>query len=115
MNSQFLYLSQRNLLPVCRARTPLIDALLAYTSKDKAPFHIPGHKRGEGSPSQLDKIVEPRMLAYDLTELPGNLPSSLHAYIQQANNLLLFIEKRQARDSYAKRILIVRSSISHFS
>ena len=28
--------------------TPLFDALLEYVDRDTVPFHVPGHKKGEG-------------------------------------------------------------------
>ena len=53
------------------ARTPIIDAIQRYKSIDKAPFHIPGHKRGAFCPEQLTKIISSDVLTNDLTELPG--------------------------------------------
>lgn len=51
--------------------TPLLDAVVERGERfQEVPFHVPGHKRGGGTPPCLG-----RMLAgaerYDLTELEG--------------------------------------------
>ena len=49
----------------------MIDAIQRFQGIDKAPFHIPGHKRGAFCPEQLTKIMSSDVFTNDLTELPG--------------------------------------------
>lgn len=51
-------------------RAPLVEALKAYTSKDMAAFHTPGHKQGRGAPADLVDLCGEQALRIDLCELP---------------------------------------------
>lgn len=51
--------------------TPLLDALQQYAQRQTTPFHIPGHKQGEGILSAFAAILGSKALKMDLTELPG--------------------------------------------
>jgi lysine decarboxylase len=53
--------------------TPLFDALINYSRQQKVPFHMPGHKQGQGIPDQFKKHI----FDIDLTELPET--DNLHA------------------------------------
>ncbi len=53
-----------------QAQTPLLDALNAAALRDRAVFHTPGHKQGQGSPHKFSQRVGFAMLQADLPELP---------------------------------------------
>jgi len=46
---------------------PIYRAIKAYTCSDPLPFHMPGHKLGNGIPDALSRHME----RLDLTEIPG--------------------------------------------
>ncbi|WP_088894192.1 aminotransferase class I/II-fold pyridoxal phosphate-dependent enzyme [Leptolyngbya ohadii] len=50
--------------------TPLLTALHEAAQRDRAVFHTPGHKQGQGSPSRLAQRVGAATLQADLPELP---------------------------------------------
>jgi arginine/lysine/ornithine decarboxylase len=50
--------------------TPVLDGLLLYRERDYAPFHMPGHKRGAGSPPRLREALG-AALDVDLPLTPG--------------------------------------------
>jgi arginine/lysine/ornithine decarboxylase len=54
-----------------QTQMPLISALQTATQWDHAPFYMPGHKRGQGSPAALVNLLGQAALAADLPELPG--------------------------------------------
>lgn len=62
------WLAQADATP---APTPLVEALLLRGSDGSAPFHIPGHKRGQGASPALLRVVGRTALSHDLTELEG--------------------------------------------
>jgi len=71
-----------------QTQTPLLSQLQECAQRDYAPFHTPGHKRGQGASSRLQSLLGSGALQADLPELPelDNLfaPSSV---IQQAQEL----------------------------
>ncbi len=62
--------SLRPLDRVSQARAPLFEAIRHYCTMDKAPFHTPGHKQGQGIPADLLELLGPMVFKADLTELP---------------------------------------------
>ncbi|HIK18365.1 MAG TPA: aminotransferase class I/II-fold pyridoxal phosphate-dependent enzyme [Leptolyngbyaceae cyanobacterium M33_DOE_097] len=71
-----------------QTQTPLLSQLQECAQRDYAPFHTPGHKRGQGASARLQSLLGTEVLRADLPELPelDNLfaPSSV---IQQAQEL----------------------------
>ncbi len=56
-----------------RAQTPLLDAVLERGDRcQEVPFHVPGHKKGSGTPPRLAPLLNGSE-RYDLTELEGGL------------------------------------------
>ncbi|MGE5613953.1 MAG: aminotransferase class I/II-fold pyridoxal phosphate-dependent enzyme [Bacillota bacterium] len=51
---------------ICNWKTPIFDAIKAYTDSNPLPFHMPGHKLGKGIPSRFKSGIE----KLDLTEIP---------------------------------------------
>ncbi len=49
---------------------PLLTALQAWADRDYAPFHMPGHKRGQGAAPALRALIGDNALRADLPELP---------------------------------------------
>jgi lysine decarboxylase len=58
---------------ICNWKTPIFDAIKAYTDSNPVPFHMPGHKLGKGIPAKFLSRIE----KLDLTELPDT--DNLHA------------------------------------
>ncbi|WP_366923205.1 aminotransferase class I/II-fold pyridoxal phosphate-dependent enzyme [Metallumcola ferriviriculae] len=52
-----------------QTRTPVFDALKQYVDQGTIPFHVPGHKQGEGLPEFTD-FVGKRVMEMDLTCMP---------------------------------------------
>jgi arginine decarboxylase len=50
---------------------PLLTALQAWADRDYAPFHMPGHKRGQGTAAALRALIGDQALRADLPELPA--------------------------------------------
>ena len=48
-------------------RTPLFDALLQYSENNTIPFHVPGHKRGQGMDEEFRNFVGYNVLSIDVT------------------------------------------------
>ncbi len=48
-------------------RTPLFDALMEYHNNDTTPFHVPGHKRGQGMVEKFRDFVGTNVLSIDVT------------------------------------------------
>jgi arginine decarboxylase len=71
-----------------QTQTPLLSALQAEADRDSAPFHTPGHKKGEGSSARLQLLISTPALRADLPELPSldNLFAP-QGVIQQAQEL----------------------------
>jgi len=57
--------------PRSSSETPLVSALLERAADGAAPFHVPGHKRGQGGGAPLLAVAGPTALRHDLTELEG--------------------------------------------
>ncbi len=53
-----------------QTQTPLLSQLQACAQRTYAPFHTPGHKRGQGAPVKLKELVGQQALQADLPELP---------------------------------------------
>lgn len=50
-------------------QTPLLDALRHCAQRPNTPFYAPGHKRGQGIPSQLSELLGVEVFRADLPEL----------------------------------------------
>lgn len=50
---------------------PIYEVLAEYVTRQKVPFHVPGHKQGRGIPDCLKNLPGPVIFSYDLTEVPG--------------------------------------------
>lgn len=50
-----------------QTKTPLFDALLEYVNNDTIPFHVPGHKKGQGMISKFKDFVGTNVLSIDVT------------------------------------------------
>ncbi len=53
-----------------QTQTPLLQALRQAARKPHAPFYAPGHKRGQGIPQPLSKLLGGAVFTADLPELP---------------------------------------------
>ncbi|PIN15442.1 Arginine decarboxylase [Handroanthus impetiginosus] len=49
---------------------PLVRTLKESIERNAAPFHFPGHMKGQAAPSTLTKLVGTKPFLYDITELP---------------------------------------------
>jgi arginine decarboxylase len=69
-------------------QSPLLSALRIWADRDDAPFHTPGHKKGEASSAAFQALIGHRALRADLPELPAldNLFAP-QGVIQQAQEL----------------------------
>lgn len=56
--------------------TPLFDALMEYVDRETVPFHVPGHKKGEGVYRQFKKFIGDNPFKIDVTVF--QLVDSLH-------------------------------------
>lgn len=56
--------------------TPLFNALMEYVNRDTIPFHVPGHKKGEGADSEFKNFIGPNPFKIDVTVF--KLVDSLH-------------------------------------
>ncbi len=56
--------------------TPLFDALLEYVDRDTVPFHVPGHKKGEGIEKSFKAYMGVNPFKIDVTVF--QLVDSLH-------------------------------------
>ncbi|SET33825.1 arginine decarboxylase [Natronincola peptidivorans] len=50
-----------------QTQTPLLDALLDYVKNDTVPFHVPGHKKGQGMVSKFKDFIGTNVMAIDVT------------------------------------------------
>ncbi len=50
-----------------QTKTPLFDALMEYVNNDTVPFHVPGHKKGQGAARMLRDFIGTNVLAIDVT------------------------------------------------
>ncbi|MEO0802818.1 MAG: aminotransferase class I/II-fold pyridoxal phosphate-dependent enzyme [Cyanobacteria bacterium J06642_2] len=72
-----------------QSRAPLFEAIRQYATIDKAPFHTPGHKQGQGIAPELLEFLGDNVFRSDLTELPE--VDNLHdpdGVIREAQELL---------------------------
>ncbi|KAF5060716.1 aminotransferase class I/II-fold pyridoxal phosphate-dependent enzyme [Proteiniclasticum sp. QWL-01] len=56
--------------------TPLFDALMEYVARDTIPFHVPGHKKGQGIDAEFKKFIGENPFKIDVTVF--KLVDSLH-------------------------------------
>jgi arginine decarboxylase len=58
-----------------QSETPLFDCFNTYANSDIIPFHVPGHKKGQGADRAMRELLGERALRFDNTSLPqtGNL------------------------------------------
>lgn len=47
--------------------TPLFDALKTYVENDTVPFHVPGHKKGEGADIEFKEFIGANAFKIDVT------------------------------------------------
>ncbi|MBE0069359.1 arginine decarboxylase, partial [Thermoanaerobacterium thermosaccharolyticum] len=47
--------------------TPLFDALMEYVNNNTIPFHVPGHKKGNGMAKKFFDFVGKNVLSMDVT------------------------------------------------
>lgn len=52
-------------------KTPLLQALIKNKKKGIIPFHMPGHKKGQGIVRTFSKVMTEDPFGLDLTEIPG--------------------------------------------
>jgi arginine decarboxylase len=50
---------------------PLLESMLDYLHDDRAPFYMPGHKRGRGIDPEFAELMGDNLFRLDLPELPG--------------------------------------------
>lgn len=50
-----------------QTKTPLFDALLEYVNNKTIPFHVPGHKKGQGMTKVFKDFVGTNVLSIDVT------------------------------------------------
>ncbi len=50
-----------------QSKTPMFDALMEYHNNDTIPFHVPGHKRGQGMVNKFKDFVGTNILSIDVT------------------------------------------------
>lgn len=56
--------------------TPLFDALMEYVNRDTVPFHVPGHKKGQGVDKEFKEFIGENPFKIDVTVF--KLVDSLH-------------------------------------
>ncbi|MDF2504118.1 aminotransferase class I/II-fold pyridoxal phosphate-dependent enzyme [Clostridium sp.] len=56
--------------------TPLFNALMEYVDRDTIPFHVPGHKKGQGVDEEFKKFIGENPFKIDVTVF--KLVDSLH-------------------------------------
>ncbi len=50
-----------------QTQTPLFDALKEYVDNNTIPFHVPGHKKGQGMDNKFKNFVGTNVLSIDVT------------------------------------------------
>lgn len=51
-------------------QTPLFTQLLSYSQQNPFPFHIPGHKKGQGMDEEFRRFLGEQVLSTDLINIP---------------------------------------------
>lgn len=59
-----------------QTKTPIFDSLMEYVNRETIPFHVPGHKKGDGMDSKFKDFVGTNVLSIDVTVF--KLVDSLH-------------------------------------
>jgi len=57
----------KNLYQLDQSKTPLFDALMEYVKNNTIPFHVPGHKKGQGMWNDFKNFVGTNVLSMDVT------------------------------------------------
>ncbi len=50
-----------------QTQTPLFDALMEYVDNNTIPFHVPGHKKGQGMSNKFKEFTGTNVLSIDVT------------------------------------------------
>ena len=50
-----------------QTKTPIFDSLMNYVNNDTIPFHVPGHKKGIGIPSEFREFIGENPFKIDVT------------------------------------------------
>jgi arginine decarboxylase len=50
-----------------QTKTPLFDALMEYVNNNTIPFHVPGHKKGQGMDNKFKNFIGTNVLSMDVT------------------------------------------------
>jgi lysine decarboxylase len=50
-----------------QTKTPLFDALMEYVDNNTIPFHVPGHKKGQGMDNKFKNFIGTNVLSIDVT------------------------------------------------
>lgn len=59
-----------------QTKTPIFDSLMQYYNYETIPFHVPGHKKGDGMDEKFKNFVGKNVLSIDVTVF--QLVDSLH-------------------------------------
>lgn len=59
-----------------QTRTPIFESLMEYVNRETIPFHVPGHKKGDGMDDRFKSFVGTNILSMDVTVF--KLVDSLH-------------------------------------
>ncbi|MCX7884259.1 MAG: aminotransferase class I/II-fold pyridoxal phosphate-dependent enzyme [Caloramator sp.] len=59
-----------------QTQTPIFDSLMEYVKRDTIPFHVPGHKKGDGMDNKFKDFIGTNILSIDVTVF--KLVDSLH-------------------------------------
>lgn len=59
-----------------QTKTPIFDSLMEYVNRNTLPYHVPGHKKGEGMDDKFKNFVGNNILSIDVTVF--QLVDSLH-------------------------------------
>jgi len=59
-----------------QTQTPLFDVLMEYVNRNTIPFHVPGHKKGDGMDNKFKDFIGINALSIDVTVF--KLVDSLH-------------------------------------
>ncbi|MGV3488874.1 MAG: aminotransferase class I/II-fold pyridoxal phosphate-dependent enzyme [Tuberibacillus sp.] len=71
-----------------QSNTPLFTGLVNYIQSNPIPFHIPGHKKGQGMDPEFRNFIGKNALAIDLINIaPLDDLHNPHGFIQEAQEL----------------------------
>lgn len=66
----------KTLYKMDQTKTPIFDSLMEYVNRGTIPFHVPGHKKGDGMDEKFKNFVGTNILSIDVTVF--KLVDSLH-------------------------------------